>query len=75
MPWLQEKAEADADEDTASVNSDDYDHSYDPDVISPEDLSWLDTVFALGIAHWELLIVNLDPGRELCLIYFPQRLS
>lgn len=61
MPWLQEMAEADADEDTASVNSDDYDHSYDPDVISPEDLSWLDTVFALGIT-------NRKPGPKTCVI-------
>ncbi|GLI77741.1 hypothetical protein PoHVEF18_006034 [Penicillium ochrochloron] len=66
MPWLQEMAEADADEDTASVNSDDYDHSYDPDVISPEDLSWLDTVFALGIAHRR-------PGPRTCVI--PQLLD
>jgi hypothetical protein len=62
MPWLQELAEADADEDTASVNSDDYDHSYDPDVISPEGLSWLDTVFALGIAHRK-------PGPRTCVIH------
>jgi hypothetical protein len=53
MPWLQETAEADVDEDTASVDSFDYDHSYDPGVISLEDLSWLDTVYALGIAHRE----------------------
>jgi hypothetical protein len=61
MPWLRETAEADVDEDTASVNSDDYDHSYDPDVISPEDLSWLNTVFALGIAHRK-------PGPRTCVM-------
>ena len=61
MPWLQETAEADIDEDTASVNSFDYDHSYDPDVINPEDLSWMDTVFALGISH-------LKPGPQTCVM-------
>lgn len=66
MPWLQGTLEADAAEDTASVNSDDYDHSYDPDVISEEDLSWLDTVFALGIAHRK-------PGPRTCVM--PQLLG
>lgn len=61
MPQLQEMAEADADEETASVSSFDYDHSYDPDVLSPEDLSWLNTVFVLGIAHRKL-------GPRVCVI-------
>lgn len=61
FPWLQETAEADADEDTASISSLDYDHGYDPDVISPEDFSWLADVFALGIAHRK-------PGPRTCVI-------
>lgn len=61
MPWLQETAEADDDEDTTSVSSFDYDHGYDPDVIRPEDLSWLNAVFALGIAHRK-------PGPRTCVI-------
>jgi hypothetical protein len=53
LPWFREAAQADNGLDTHSIADVEDDPSYDPDLVTGSELTWLSDVVALGIAHRE----------------------